>query len=43
VKSGKEIAAALPNSMFHTISGGGHLPWLDSPEQCGKRIAAFLA
>jgi pimeloyl-ACP methyl ester carboxylesterase len=42
VKSGEEIAATLPNSVFHTISDGGHLPWLDSPKQCGKLIAAFL-
>jgi pimeloyl-ACP methyl ester carboxylesterase len=43
VKSGEEIATALPHSIFHTISDGGHLPWLDSPEQCGKLIDAFWA
>jgi pimeloyl-ACP methyl ester carboxylesterase len=42
VKTGEKIAAALPSSVFHTVSGGGHLPWLDSPEQCGKLIVAFL-
>ncbi|MDR2672923.1 MAG: alpha/beta hydrolase [Coriobacteriales bacterium] len=42
VKNGEEIVAALPNPMFHTISDGGHLPWLDSPKQCGKLIAEFL-
>jgi pimeloyl-ACP methyl ester carboxylesterase len=39
VATGRAIASALPQGDFHLIPGGGHLPWLDDPEQCGKLIA----
>jgi 2-hydroxy-6-oxonona-2,4-dienedioate hydrolase len=40
---GEDIAAALPHAAFHPISGAGHLPWLENPENCGRLIMDFLA
>lgn len=42
-KIGENIAAAIPNCEFHTIAGAGHLPWMESPEECGSIIMGFLA
>ena len=42
VKTGKDIAAAIPDCAFHTIPGAGHLPWMESPEECGSIIMSFL-
>lgn len=42
VETGRHIAAMMPSSQFHTIQPGGHLPWLDDPEKCGKLILCFL-
>jgi pimeloyl-ACP methyl ester carboxylesterase len=41
--TGRRIAGTLPRGEFRLIDGGGHLPWLDDPAQCGALIAAFLA
>ena len=38
VETGESIAVALPKCEFHTIIGAGHLPWLESPEECGRLI-----
>jgi 2-hydroxy-6-oxonona-2,4-dienedioate hydrolase len=43
VKTGEQIAAAIPQCEFHTIPGAGHLPWMESPEECGSIIIGFLA
>lgn len=32
---------AIPESTLFTVVGG-HAPWLDEPDACGKRIAEFL-
>jgi pimeloyl-ACP methyl ester carboxylesterase len=42
VETWKKINAAIPGSMFVTLSNGGHLPWLDDPTFCGMRINKFL-
>lgn len=33
--------ASLPDATLFTVVGG-HAPWLDKPQECGERIAAFL-
>ena len=43
VETGKSIAAALPHGEFHAINGAGHLPWLESPQECGRLINEFCA
>ncbi len=43
IETGQRIVAALPNGEFHAIAGAGHLPWLESPEECGRLIQDFLA
>jgi pimeloyl-ACP methyl ester carboxylesterase len=43
VKTGEEIAAAMPNARLEIIAGGGHLPWLDDTIKCGKLTMDFLA
>jgi 2-hydroxy-6-oxonona-2,4-dienedioate hydrolase len=43
VETGRRIAAAIPECEFHIIEGAGHLPWLESPEECGKLILHFLS
>lgn len=40
---GQSIADALPDGRLHTLSGAGHLPWLEDPEQCARIIQEFLA
>jgi 2-hydroxy-6-oxonona-2,4-dienedioate hydrolase len=42
ITAGEQIAAALPNCRFHAIAGAGHLPWLESPAECGGIINGFL-
>jgi 2-hydroxy-6-oxonona-2,4-dienedioate hydrolase len=42
VEKGREIAGILPVSQFYSIKGGGHLPWLDEPAECGRLIREFL-
>lgn len=36
VEIGRQIAKILPAAEFHAIQGGGHLPWLDEPSECGR-------
>jgi 2-hydroxy-6-oxonona-2,4-dienedioate hydrolase len=43
VPVGESISAAMPNCELHIIKGAGHLPWLESPEECGHIINNFLA
>ena len=33
-------AALLPHGRF-AVAAGGHKPWLDDPDACARRIAAF--
>ncbi|HTE01435.1 MAG TPA: alpha/beta hydrolase [Mucilaginibacter sp.] len=42
VQAGQQIANALPASEFHSLQGG-HLPWLDEPEESGRLIFKFLS
>ena len=42
IKTGKNIVAALPQGTFHAIQEAGHLPWLESPEECGNLIREFF-
>jgi pimeloyl-ACP methyl ester carboxylesterase len=42
VEAGRRIAGSMPNAEFHAIAGGGHLPWLDEPAECGRLIRDFL-
>jgi 2-hydroxy-6-oxonona-2,4-dienedioate hydrolase len=43
VEAGRRIAKVMPDAEFHAISGGGHLPWLDEPVECGRLIRDFLS
>jgi 2-hydroxy-6-oxonona-2,4-dienedioate hydrolase len=43
VAKGQKVAGMLPAACFISIQGGGHLPWLDSPAECGRLIRAFLS
>lgn len=43
VAIGQLIANALPDCEFRIIEGAGHLPWLESPEECGAIINSFIA
>jgi 2-hydroxy-6-oxonona-2,4-dienedioate hydrolase len=43
VEAGRRIAATLPDAEFHAIAGGGHLPWLDAPVECGRLTRDFLS
>ena len=42
VETGRKIASLVPGSEFHTLAGGGHLPWLDDPEYAGRLVTDFL-
>jgi len=42
VESGRRAASLLPNARFEVVPGG-HLPWLDSPDQVAEHVQAFLA
>ena len=39
----KELANALPNAIFHTIDGAGHLPCWEKPAATAAVIKSFLA
>lgn len=41
VETGRAGAGHFPEATFHEV-GVGHLPWLDAPERCGERLAAFI-
>lgn len=41
-KRAAEYAALFPNSKFVVLSGAGHSPWLDEPEQLVATVSAFL-
>lgn len=43
VETGASIVAALPHGELHTLAGAGHLPWLESPAECGRLLKDFLA
>jgi len=43
IETGREIASLMPESEFHAIEGGGHLPWLDDPAGCGRLVMDFLS
>jgi pimeloyl-ACP methyl ester carboxylesterase len=43
VEAGRRIARIMPDAEFHAISGGGHLPWLDTPAECGRMTRDFLS
>ena len=36
IETGRQIAQCMPAAQLHAIQGGGHLPWLDSPAECGQ-------
>ncbi len=40
---GQKIVSAMPKGIFYSIKDAGHLPWLESPEECGQLILNFLA
>ena len=42
IETGRKIANAILNCEFYAIAGAGHLPWLESPEECGRLIKSFL-
>lgn len=42
VDTGRKIASLVADSEFHTLAGGGHLPWLDDPEYAGRLVSDFL-
>ena len=42
VATGQRIASLVPQSEFHTLTDGGHLPWLDAPEYTGRLVSSFL-
>ena len=39
---GRILADALPHAHFHTLSGCGHLPTLEQPQQATVLFAGFL-
>jgi 2-hydroxy-6-oxonona-2,4-dienedioate hydrolase len=43
VEIGRQISKIVPFSEFHAIQGGGHLPWLDNPAECGRLTRDFLS
>jgi pimeloyl-ACP methyl ester carboxylesterase len=38
----RETAKRTPNSELHLLSGNGHLPWLDAPDEVARLIHDFL-
>jgi len=42
VETGRKIASLVPDSEFHILADGGHLPWLDNPEYAGRLVTDFL-
>jgi pimeloyl-ACP methyl ester carboxylesterase len=43
MKTGRALADALPHAHFHALSGCGHLPTLEKPEESAALFAEFLA
>ncbi|GAA2330427.1 alpha/beta fold hydrolase [Streptomyces violaceusniger] len=43
IETGRRICEAMPDAEFHAVAGGGHLPWLDEPAECGRLIRDFLS
>jgi 2-hydroxy-6-oxonona-2,4-dienedioate hydrolase len=43
VEIGRKISKIMPVSEFNAIQGGGHLPWLDNPAECGQLTRNFLS
>jgi 2-hydroxy-6-oxonona-2,4-dienedioate hydrolase len=43
VEIGRKISKIMPVSEFNAIPGGGHLPWLDNPAECGQLTRNFLS
>jgi 2-hydroxy-6-oxonona-2,4-dienedioate hydrolase len=43
IETGRKISKIMPSSKFYSIQGGGHLPWLDNPIECGHLIRDFLS
>jgi 2-hydroxy-6-oxonona-2,4-dienedioate hydrolase len=39
---GRRAAVMAPAGQFQAIQEGGHLPWLDQPELCGRLVGEFL-
>ena len=39
---GQKIISEIPNGIFFSIKDSGHLPWLESPEECGQMIRNFI-
>lgn len=39
---GQKIVAEMPKGKFYSIKDSGHLPWLESPEDCGRIILNFF-
>ncbi len=39
---GRKITSAMPDGTFYPIENAGHLPWLESPAECGELITNFL-
>ncbi|WP_428328987.1 alpha/beta fold hydrolase [Mucilaginibacter sp.] len=42
-ETGLQISKNIPSAAFRAIAGVGHLPWLDSPEECGALALDFLS
>jgi pimeloyl-ACP methyl ester carboxylesterase len=42
IETGQKIAQLIPRGKFHKWEGGGHLPWLDGPEECAALITSFI-
>ncbi len=42
VETGRMISKEIPHAELHVIASGGHLPWLDGPQECGRAINEFF-
>jgi pimeloyl-ACP methyl ester carboxylesterase len=42
LRNGRILAARIPDSRLHVVTGGGHLFLLDEPESSAAAIRAFL-
>jgi len=43
LERGKALHALIPQAMFETLSGVGHLPQLEAPDRVLERLNAFLS
>lgn len=41
-ESGRQKAAAIPDSKFIAVAGAGHCPWLDRPAECSRLAIELL-